>query len=268
MLQKIDHTRKDGYNINGAVKDEKYREGTADMEEVRLNKYLAECGICSRRDADKLIAEGRVRVNGEVAVSGQKVHPTDKVFLNGKPVGGQNKKVVLRYYKPVGVTCTERDPHAKYKITDVINYPVRVTYAGRLDKDSEGLLVLTNDGELIERMMRGANRHEKEYKVKVDREITPDFLNRMAKGIYLKELDVTTRECQIEQTGKFTFQIVLTQGVNRQIRRMCETLGYKVLNLKRTRIMNLTLQGLQAGQFEEVSGEELEQLYHLAGLEK
>lgn len=241
-------------------------EGTADMEEIRLNKYLAECGICSRRDADRLIAEGRVRVNGEVAVNGQKVRLKDSVSLNGYPVGRQNKKVVLRYYKPVGVTCTERDSHAKCKITDVIKYPVRVTYAGRLDKDSEGLLILTNDGELIDRMMRGANCHEKEYTVKVNREITPDFLSRMEEGIYLKELDVTTRACQIEQTGKFTFRIILTQGVNRQIRRMCETLGYKVIMLKRVRVMNLTLQGLKPGQFKELTDEEAAELYRLAGM--
>lgn len=240
--------------------------GTADMEEIRLNRYLAECGICSRREADRLIAEGRVRVNGEVAVNGQKVRLKDSVCLNGQPVGGQNKKVVLRYYKPIGVTCTERDSHAKYKITDVIKYPVRVTYAGRLDKDSEGLLILTNDGELIDRMMRGANCHEKEYTVKVNREITADFLNRMGKGIYLKELDVTTRECRIQQTGKFTFQIVLTQGVNRQIRRMCEALGYKVIMLKRVRVMNLTLQGLKPGQFKEITQEEAAELYRLAGI--
>ncbi len=241
-------------------------EGTSGMEEIRLNKYLAECGICSRRDADRLIAEGHVRVNGEIAVTGQKVRHKDSICLDGQPVGGQNKKVVLRYYKPIGVTCTERDLHAKYKITDVIKYPVRVTYAGRLDKNSEGLLILTNDGELIDRMMRGANRHEKEYTVKVNRKITPDFLSRMEKGIYLKELDVTTRECQIEQTGKFTFQIILTQGVNKQIRRMCEALGYQVLMLKRVRIMNITLQGLNPGQFREITEEEAEELYRLAGM--
>ena len=236
------------------------------MGEIRLNKYLAECGICSRRDADKLIAEGRVCVNGISAVSGQKVTTADAITLNGKLLQGREKKVVLRYYKPVGVTCTERDEHAKYKITDVIRYPVRVTYAGRLDKDSEGLLLLTNDGDLIDRMMRGANRHEKEYIVKVDKEITPDFLIKIAKGVYLKDLDITTRECKIEQTGKFTFKIVLTQGVNRQIRRMCKALGYEVRTLKRVRIMNLTLQGLKEGQYEEVTGTELEQLYRLAGL--
>lgn len=238
------------------------------MGEIRLNKYLAECGICSRRDADKLIAEGRVSVNGIPAQSGQKVAQSDSIRVNGKLLEGRDKKVVLKYYKPVGVTCTERDEHAKCKITDVIKYPVRVTYAGRLDKDSEGLLILTNDGDLIERMMKGANRHEKEYIVKVNKEITPVFIADMAKGIYLKDLDITTRECEVEQLGKFTFKIVLTQGVNRQIRRMCKALGYEVKTLKRIRVMNLTLEGLQEGQFTEVTGAELAELYKLAGLDR
>lgn len=235
------------------------------MGEIRLNKYLAECGVCSRRDADKLITEGRVTVNGEVATNGVRVTETDTVAVNGKILGQRDKKVVLRYYKPVGITCTERDEHAKYKITDVIRYPIRVTYAGRLDKESEGLLILTNDGDLIEHMMRGANRHEKEYIVRVNKEITPVFIEKMAGGIYLKELDITTRECEVEQTGKFTFKIVLTQGVNRQIRRMCKSLGFEVKTLKRVRIMNLNLQGLNEGQFEEVKGRDLEELYRLAG---
>lgn len=238
------------------------------MGEIRLNKYLAECGICSRRDADKLIAEGRVSVNGIPAQSGQKVAQSDSIRVNGKLLEGRDKKVVLKYYKPVGVTCTERDEHAKCKITDVIKYPVRVTYAGRLDKDSEGLLILTNDGDLIERMMKGANRHEKEYIVKVNKEITPVFIADMAKGIYLKDLDITTRECEVEQLGKFTFKIVLTQGVNKQIRRMCKALGYEVRTLKRVRVMNLTLEGLQEGQFTEVTGAELTELYKLAGLDR
>lgn len=238
------------------------------MGEIRLNKYLAECGICSRRDADKLIAEGRVSVNGIPAQSGQKVTQSDSIRVNGKLLEGRDKKVVLKYYKPVGVTCTERDEHAKCKITDVIKYPVRVTYAGRLDKDSEGLLILTNDGDLIERMMKGANRHEKEYIVKVNKEITPVFIADMAKGIYLKDLDITTRECKVEQLGKFTFKITLTQGVNRQIRRMCKALGYEVKTLKRIRVMNLTLEGLQEGQFTEVTGAELAELYKLAGLDR
>lgn len=238
------------------------------MEEIRLNKYLAECGVCSRRDADRLIEEGRVSVNGTSARCGQKVKSGDRVAVNGKELKSKDKKVVLRFYKPVGVTCTERDAHAKHKVTDMIKYPVRVTYAGRLDKDSEGLLLLTNDGELIDRMMRGANSHEKEYKVRVNKEITQDFLQRMSEGIYLKELDITTRECKVEAIGKNTFHIVLTQGVNRQIRRMCAALGYEVKALKRVRVMNLLLGDLKPGQFKEVVGKDLEELYVLAGLKR
>ena len=205
FVQMIDRNKRDSYNIYCGLNSQK----GADMGEIRLNKYLAECGVCSRRDADKLIEEGRVFVNGKLAVNGQKVSEDDRVEVNGKLLGQRDKKVVLRYYKPVGVTCTERDEHARYKITDVIKYPIRVTYAGRMDKESEGLLILTNDGELIERMMRGANKHEKEYLVKVNKEITSVFISKMAEGIYLKDLDITTRECEIEQTGKFTFRIVL-----------------------------------------------------------
>ena len=234
---------------------------------IRLNKYLAQCGVCSRRDADRLIEEGRVSVNGRAATVGQTVTETDAVYVNGKPLSGGAKKVVLAYYKPVGITCTEKDPHAEKKITDVIHYPVRVTYAGRLDKESEGLLLLTNDGDLIDAMMRSANRHEKEYIVKVNREITPDFLKHMASGVYLKELNITTRECEVEQIGKFTFRIVLTQGVNRQIRRMCQALGCQVNSLKRTRVMSVTLAGLQYGSYRELTEKEQEQLYREAGLQ-
>lgn len=236
------------------------------MEQIRLNKYLAQCGICSRRDADKLIAEGKVQVNGHTAVQGQTVTAADEVKVHKNTVKGQLKKVVLAYYKPVGVICTEKDAHAEKKITDMISYPVRVTYAGRLDKDSEGLMLLTNDGDLINAMMRGANRHEKEYVVKVNNEITPDFLSKMAGGIYLKDLDLTTRPCELKQVGKFTFQIVLTQGVNRQIRRMCKACGYQVKSLKRIRIMNISLGDLRQGSYRELKGEELRALYRLSGL--
>lgn len=236
------------------------------MGEIRLNKYLAEHGVCSRRDADKLIENGKVTVNGKIAIMGQRVTEEDNVSVDGRLLGQRDTKVVLRYYKPIGVTCTERDEYAKYKITDVVKYPIRVTYAGRLDKESEGLLILTNDGELIDRMMRGGNNHEKEYIVKVNREITPDFLLNMSAGIYLKDLDITTRKCEIEQVGRYTFRIVLTQGVNRQIRRMCKTLGFEVKSLKRVRILNLSLKGLKEGEFEQVKGKELEELYRLVGM--
>lgn len=233
---------------------------------MRLNKYLAQCGVCSRRDADKLIEQGKVLVNGQVAGMGQQVEETDTVSIGKKILQGKRSCKVLAFYKPVGVTCTERDPHAEKKIMDLIHYPERLTYAGRLDKDSEGLILLTNDGDLINAMMRGANRHEKEYIVKTDREITPDFLDKMRNGVYLKELDIITRECRIEKTGKYTFQIILTQGVNRQIRRMCETCGVKVKALKRIRVMNILLGDLKPGEWREITGEELEQLRRDSGM--
>lgn len=238
------------------------------MEQMRLNKYLAEHGICSRREADKLIEQCRVTVNGRIASMGTRVSDEDEVTLNGKRIGGKPGKVVLAFYKPVGVTCSEKDRHAEKLITDMIRYPVRVTYAGRLDKDSEGLLLLTNDGQLIDAMMRGANRHEKEYFVKVDKEITESFLEEMRSGIYLKELDQTTRPCQAEAVGKYTFRIVLTQGLNRQIRRMCEALGYKVRKLQRIRVMNITLDKVPYGKYRELTGPELDELYRLAGLKR
>lgn len=235
-------------------------------EQMRLNKYLAHCGICSRREADRLIEQGMVLVNGRPAATGQSVGDTDEVTVAGKEVRAGKKTVVLAYNKPVGVTCTEKDPHADKKITDMIKYPIRVTYAGRLDKDSEGLLLLTNDGDLIEAVMRGLHRHEKEYTVKVNREIEPQFLKKMAAGIYLRELKQTTRPCEIRQTGKYTFQIILTQGLNRQIRRMCQACGYEVRQLKRVRVMNIELENLAPGKYREVQGRELERLYRDAGM--
>ncbi len=190
----------------------------------------------------------------------------DLVEVNGRPVKPVSSKVVLAYNKPVGVTCTEKDRHAEKTIVEAVRYPVRLTYAGRLDKDSDGLIILTNDGELIQRMMRGANHHEKEYVVKVDREFTDDFLVKMSQGVYLKELDETTRPCLAERIGKYTFRIVLTQGLNRQIRRMCGCFGYKVRSLTRIRVMNIELDGLKSGAYRELEGEELTTLYHLCGM--
>ena len=231
---------------------------------IRLNKYLAECGICSRREADKLIAAGRVTVNGRIAETGSRVSGKEKIAVNGKLLHAPNEKKVLAFYKPVGVTCTEKDKFAEKKLSDALKYPVRVTYAGRLDKDSEGLLIMTNDGDLIEAMMRGANRHEKEYVVKTDKEVTEEFLDNMRKGVRLKELEKTTRPCEAEKIGKYTFRIVLTQGLNRQIRRMCGELGFVVRSLKRIRVMNIHLGELKPGQYREVTGEELETLYRSA----
>lgn len=235
-------------------------------EQVRLNKFLASCGVCSRRDADVLIQKGVVTVDGNIAKMGQTVTGDECITVRGKVLSGKQKTVVLAYYKPVGITCSERDAHAEKLIMDRIKYPIRLTYAGRLDKESEGLMILTNDGDLIHAMMRGANGHEKEYIVKVNKEITEDFLEKMSQGVYLKELDIKTRPCEVQKIGKYTFSIVLTQGVNRQIRRMCKTLGYQVSALKRIRIMNIMLDKLQQDKWREISGPELETLYRMAGV--
>ena len=237
------------------------------MKSERLNKYLASCGVCSRRDADRLIDQGRVSVNGETAVMGMLVSDNDQILVNGKPVREKNKKVVFAYHKPVGVVCTEKDRFADKKITDMVKFSVRVTYAGRLDKDSEGLILLTNDGDLIRAMMAGSAGHEKEYIVKVNREITDDFLDKMRNGVLLQELNVTTRPCKAERLGKFTFRIVLTQGVNRQIRRMTKELGYRVQAITRVRVVNIRLANLKPGQYRRISGNELHMLYYLCGME-
>ncbi len=236
------------------------------MEKVRLNKYLAACGVCSRRDADKLIEAGEVSVNGKRAEAGMKAGPDDRVEVRGKCLAPPDEKVVLAYYKPVGVVCSERDAHAGRLVTKEIGYHKRVTYAGRLDKDSEGLLLLTNDGDLIDAMMRGKNGHEKEYIVKSDRKWEDRVLAHMRKGVYLEELGQTTKPCEIEQIGEKTLRMVLTQGLNRQIRRMCEAQGYRVKGLKRTRVINIGLDQLKPGECRELTGKEREELYRLCGL--
>lgn len=233
---------------------------------MRINKYIANAGICSRRDADKLVMEGKVTINGKVATAGSQVTDRDEVCVNGKIIRAKDDKVVLAFYKPVGITCTERDKFAEKTILEYIKYPVRVTYAGRLDKDSEGLILLTNDGDLIQALMKGSHYHEKEYVVKVDKEITPQFLEKMAQGVYLKELDRTTRPCEAEMVGKYTFKIILTQGLNRQIRRMTKELGYNVISLKRIRIEKITIDGLKIGQYRELTEREKENLYETVGL--
>ena len=232
----------------------------ANTEKVRLNKYLSQAGICSRREADVLIEGGKVSVNGKIADPGMRVNDLDKITVEDKPVGHREKKVVLAYYKPVGVTCTEKDKHAQITIRDVVEYPVRVTYAGRLDRDSEGLLLLTNDGDLINGLMRAANFHEKEYLVRVNKPISRDFLKKMSDGMLLKDLNERTRPCFVKEEGKFVFRIILTQGLNRQIRRMCRALDYHVVNLKRVRIMNIRLGDLKRGEYRELTEEELTEL--------
>lgn len=233
---------------------------------MRLNKYLAHAGVCSRREADSLIAQQRVTVNGSIPTPGQSVSEADEITVDGRVIKGQSRRIVLAFYKPVGVTCTEKDAHAEKVIKDIVNFPERVTYAGRLDKDSEGLLLLTNDGDLIQAMMRGANGHEKEYIVCVHRELSEDFRDKMEKGIYLKELNVMTKECKVELLGNNTFRIILTQGLNRQIRRMCAALGYQVRSLKRVRVMDITLGDLRPGEYRELGRTEIEHLRKECGL--
>lgn len=235
-------------------------------ETMRINKYIANAGICSRRDADRLVEEGKVTVNGLPAKPGMSVSTSDIVCVSGKVIKAKDNKVVLAFYKPIGITCTERDKFAEKTILEYVKYPVRVTYAGRLDKDSEGLILLTNDGDLIQALMKGSNRHEKEYVVKTDREITAQFLEKMSQGVYLRELSQTTRPCQVTQVGKNTFKIILTQGLNRQIRRMCKELGYNVTSLKRIRIEKITIDGLKIGQYRELTEREKENLYETVGL--
>ena len=236
------------------------------MEQMRLNRYLAACGVCSRRDADKLIEQGVVTINGKTAVPGSRVTERDRIAVRGKALQDPNKKVVLAYYKPVGVTCTERDAHARKIVIQELKYPVRVTYAGRLDRDSEGLLLMTNDGGLIDAMMRGSNGHEKEYIVKTDRAWSEDALENMRQGLYLEELKVTTRPCRIEQIGPKTLRMELTEGLNRQIRRMCQSQGYKVTSLKRTRVVNVELGKLKPGEYRDLTEAEQAALYEKCGL--
>lgn len=235
-------------------------------EEIRLNKYLAACGVCSRRDADKLIEAGVVCVNGEIAVPGRRVTKKDQITVRGKLLQEPDEKVVLAYYKPLGVVCSERDAHAGRLVTKELEYEKRVTYAGRLDKDSEGLLLLTNDGELIEAMTRGRNGHEKEYIVKSDRRWEAQAVENMRAGVYLEELQKTTRPCKIEQVGDKTLKIILTQGLNRQIRRMCRTQGYEVKSLKRIRVVNISLGELKPGEYRELTQKERAALYAQCGL--
>lgn len=231
-----------------------------DNQGIRLNKYIAMCGVSSRRDADKLIEQGKVKVNGVVATQGTKVMEGDSVKVGSKLIKPSEETVVLAFYKPVGVTCTERDEHAELTISDVLKYKERVTYAGRLDKDSEGLLLMSNDGQLIQDMMKGENAHEKEYIVKINKPVYKELIENLSKGVYLKDLHKTTRPCTVKKVSKDTFSIVLTQGLNRQIRRMCETFDVKVLQLKRIRVVNVTLSGLNPGEYRKLSNEEITKL--------
>lgn len=230
------------------------------MDAVRLNKFISDAGICSRREADRLIEDGRVLVDGETAVLGSRVRLGQRVCVDGKEIAREEEMVLLAVNKPRGVVCTTDKRWNDRTIYDVLNYPKRIFSVGRLDKDSEGLLLMTNHGEILNKIMRAGNYHEKEYLVTVDREVTQEFLKKLGAGIYLEELDVTTRPCRVEKTGSHSFRIILTQGLNRQIRRMCQACHYRVTRLVRVRIMNIELGALKPGEYRSVSRKEYEVL--------
>ena len=223
----------------------------------RLNKFIADSGYCSRREADRLIEEGRVKVDGRIGVLGDKILPGMAVLVDDQALSGRGDKVYILLNKPRGVVCTA-DPREPMNVVDYLNYPIRVFPVGRLDKDSEGLLLLTSDGEIVNRILRAAGGHEKEYEVEVDRPVTAEFLNRMMAGVPI--LETVTLPCRVRRTGERSFNIVLVQGLNRQIRRMCEALGCRVTFLKRLRVMNVELGDLQPGEYREVKGKEREAL--------
>ena len=228
------------------------------MSELRLNHYLSMAGICSRREADRLIEQGRVLINGVPASVGAKIDGTEDIVCDGVRVKAMPERVVLAVNKPVGVVCTTAQFPGEVSIIDLVNYPQRVFPVGRLDKASRGLILLTNDGALSEEISRGANRHEKEYLVSVDKEITLDFLEKMRSGVPI--LDTVTRPCRVYKKSPTSFAIILTQGLNRQIRRMCEALGYRVTALQRIRVMNITLEGLAEGKWRRLTQAEVEGL--------
>ena len=225
---------------------------------MRINKFISEAGQASRRGADKLITEGRVTINGKRATIGSQVEPGDDVRVNGNQLFVARNNVYIALNKPVGITSTT-EKGVKGNIVDLVNHPFRVFHIGRLDKDSEGLILLTNDGDIVNEILRSENQHEKEYIVSVDRPITPEFLKQMSEGV--KILDTITLPCKVEQLSKYDFKIILTQGLNRQIRRMCEELGYNVYRLQRIRIMNIQLDNLPVGQWRYLSKKEKAQLF-------
>lgn len=231
-------------------------------EGIRINKFLSEAGICSRREADRQIAAGNVTIAGETAEPGSRVWPGQEVRFCGRRVQKEEERILLVVNKPKGIVCTA-EKREKNNIVDFVNYPKRIYPVGRLDKDSSGLILMTNQGGIVNRMMRSGNMHEKEYEVTVNKPVTEHFLRGMAGGVPLAELGVTTRKCRVEKIGARSFRIILTQGYNRQIRRMCEYFGYRVVELRRTRIMNILLGDLEPGAYRQVSKEEYRQLQKL-----
>lgn len=225
---------------------------------MRLNKFISESGKASRRGADKLIEEGRVKINGRKAKIGDQVKPGDEVMVNGQRIRLARNNVYLALNKPVGITCTT-EKNVKGNIVDLVNHPLRVFNIGRLDKDSDGLILLTNDGDIVNKILRAENNHEKEYIVSVDKPITPEFVEKMSKGVRI--LGTKTLPCKVEQLSKYEFKIILTQGLNRQIRRMCEALGYEVYRLQRVRIMNIHLGNLPVGRWRDLTKKEKTRLF-------
>lgn len=235
---------------------------------IRLNKYLSEAGVCSRREADRILAEaGRVQVDGQPAVLGQRIQEGQQVTLDGQLVTLEEEEIYLAFYKPKGIVCTTAEQENGQRIcnvVDYIQYPKRVYPVGRLDQASEGLLLLTNQGEVMEKILRGRYQHEKEYFVKVDHKISDEVLRQMAKGVPI--LDTVTRSCKLWRETEDSFHIILTQGLNRQIRRMCDYFGYRVVHLRRDRVMNITLQGLKKGRYRELTVSEIRKMKQELGL--
>ncbi|MEG0383373.1 MAG: 23S rRNA pseudouridine(2604) synthase RluF [Solibacillus sp.] len=227
---------------------------------MRINKFLAETGIVSRRGADKWIEEGRITINGELATIGSQIEDGDDVRVDGKPVKKEEQLVYIVLNKPVGITSTT-EKHIQGNVVDFVNHPLRVFHIGRLDKDSEGLLLLTNDGDVVNEVLRAENHHEKEYVVQVDQPITEDFLYEMSAGVEI--LDTKTLPCRVEKVSSHVFKIILEQGLNRQIRRMCSALGYSVRRLQRIRIMNIQIGNLKVGQWRDLTDKEREELFTL-----
>ena len=229
---------------------------------MRINKYLSAQGVCSRREADRLLEAGRITVDGVTAMCGQQVDDNSVICIDGSRISDEKPQdVLMAFNKPRGIVCTTTDNQGKNNIVDYTGYDKRIYPVGRLDKDSDGLILLTNNGEITDKILRSVNGHEKEYVVKVNKKITDTFLKNMADGVYLKELDVTTKPCSISRINNYTFRIILTQGLNRQIRRMCQESGYKVESLTRVRIMNIELGGLKIGEYRIIEGKEKTMLY-------
>ena len=226
-------------------------------DSIRINKALSEQGFCSRRQADTLIEQGRVTINGRKAVLGDRVLPSDEIQVDGKSANKKQEDVFIAFNKPVGITCTT-DESIPGNIISYINHPERIFHVGRLDKPSEGLIFLTNNGDIVNKILRAGNLHEKEYIVTVDRPITEEFVKRMAGGIPI--LGTVTKKCKVERLSRFVFKIILVQGLNRQIRRMCEYLGYEVTRLQRVRIMNITLEGIPEGKWRDLTAKELQEI--------